>query len=459
MTSKLKSYANVYAIQEEILLNSEDGWKSIDIDITDVEVPGLQEPFQVTFHYRDVRQVAMSIWNDPELKDHLVLRPAEDWVETETPIDEEDMKQRVYGHPHRGDAWLHIQDLVEDHAAQIHSEQVALSAVVAALQLYSDSTLLNVKGKPCHPIRMTLLNVPYSQKSEHVHVAAYFPELQKGTDRSVKLAVYAKCLETLLQPLAEASKSGEYWKDSYGDEYLIFPRILSYVADDPEMRDLLCILGHMAKFACERCLALRDSFAEKVPSEDLGNRCPEDNKRSVEAAREGLVNADVTKAEVAGFCRDRSLPIVVSGLYTLFQEAALGGALYMHLIFGYDVLHNDDLALIPDLIKGVCGWLKSKRPKNYQRFYVRLNDLLSEVPRAEDFQQHSNGYFPDMPHAQAKEHRNCLQVLPFLIRTVLQEEFTKPAEKYEADQVVDAVCRYDYILSFMVNGFDAKLVN
>jgi len=52
----------------------------------------------------------------------------------------------VYSQPDDGDRWLWFQD-------KLRAQHPGQSPVVAAVQLYSDKTLLNMKGLTAHPIR------------------------------------------------------------------------------------------------------------------------------------------------------------------------------------------------------------------------------------------------------------------------------------------------------------------
>jgi len=65
---------------------------------------------------------------------------------------------RVWEDPHHGDAWLNSQELL-----QVQNPQ--LDPVVAALQLYSDKTVLTMKGRQAHPIRQVSNNERFTQHS------------------------------------------------------------------------------------------------------------------------------------------------------------------------------------------------------------------------------------------------------------------------------------------------------
>ena len=119
-----------------------------------------------------------------------------------------------------------------------------------------------------HPVQMTGLNVPHSLRGEHIHHIGYIPSLS-AYDRVVsgiyavvvrtlaltslfyrcfflfqtKVALFNKVLSTMLEPLKRPSEVGERMRAPNGLWYYFFPRVLSYVVDDPELRTILGIFG------------------------------------------------------------------------------------------------------------------------------------------------------------------------------------------------------------------------
>ena len=106
---------------------------------------------------------------------------------------------------------------------------------------------------------------------------AYLPTLEKpammsnaGLWRQVKLAYFSKALTLLLKPLKvctvflvyvntifihallaqDASHTGMNMYDPSGRYQLVYPRLLSYVVDDPEGKDVMCIKGGNSKHPC-----------------------------------------------------------------------------------------------------------------------------------------------------------------------------------------------------------------
>ena len=86
-------------------------------------------------------------------------------------------------------------------------------------------------------------------------------------------------------------------------------------------------------------------------------------------------------------------------------------------------MHMDDLGLVPYyVVKHTEPYLKAKYGSSTgQHLLDELNHRMRLIPRAEgDFSMPYCGgkYFCDFSGVQAKEHRNVLQVLPFLFKGI-----------------------------------------
>ena len=293
---------------------------------------------------------------------------------------------------------------------------------------------------------MALLNLPYELKRDNIEVVGYFPIFPGNTLRLEKLVVLSKCLETLLNPLKEASEIGAVWAVQNQDKYRFFPRVISYIADDPEIRDILCIAGHGSAVPCERCMVGNEELG--VYQKEAVPRVATQTKSTVENVLQRMLlpssDADAfTYSKASNACKAHGLMPVLSGLFTLFGDYMTNGASNYHQIFGYDSLHNDDLGLIPDLVRCACEWIKEKwSNKNvskdgYKKVFKAMNSMLKLIPRSEQLVLPSNEYFPDQPHAQAIEHRSVLQVLPHIFNEVLK--MLRPTAGRRQDEVEEAI--------------------
>jgi hypothetical protein len=87
----------------------------------------------------------------------------------------------------------------------------------------------------------------------------FFPILSQPSGMSdskwrlLKLAVYSRCLDVLLDEVKKASKDGiPGLPDPNGVERFVVPVLMSYVTDDPEAHDMsACKSGNLP---CELCL-------------------------------------------------------------------------------------------------------------------------------------------------------------------------------------------------------------
>jgi hypothetical protein len=69
-----------------------------------------------------------------------------------------------------------------------------------------------------------------------------------------KLEILHKCLEIVLEPLKEASYSGYYMKDPFGNPQWVFPRICLYICDQTEGSRITCTFdSNKSNFPCSLC--------------------------------------------------------------------------------------------------------------------------------------------------------------------------------------------------------------
>ncbi len=108
------------------------------------------------------------------------------------------------------DLWLYFQEILRRRRGHENAK-------VAALQLYSDKTLLTISdGLSAHPIRATMLNIAFGKRVQNLCDVGYLPDIKPppGTSflpevwRKVKLTFMSKCLSHLLKSAKEASFHG-----------------------------------------------------------------------------------------------------------------------------------------------------------------------------------------------------------------------------------------------------------
>jgi len=140
-----------------VLFAHDDGWTEATITVTPDRLPSLSEPQSFTFYYRNIKEVAESIFSSPDLKGCLVLKPEPKMVDIDGRL------VRVYDEPFRCDAIVNAYKSVKELAKEKHDEWYGVEdgATVFAMQFYSDKSLLNNKNGTFYPCRFTSLNVPY----------------------------------------------------------------------------------------------------------------------------------------------------------------------------------------------------------------------------------------------------------------------------------------------------------
>lgn len=146
-----------------------------------------------------------------------------------------------------------------------HQATLSDGQKLLALQLYSDKCLLNSKGRQAHPIRMGILNLEHYTRSQNLVEVGYFPIMQcpvglsKAQWRHVRLCMQHKCVAQLLAEVKAASYThvGLPLTDPWGNTVTVVPRLLSYVTDDPEGKDLSLVRGGNAMYPCELCKVSR----------------------------------------------------------------------------------------------------------------------------------------------------------------------------------------------------------
>jgi hypothetical protein len=78
------------------------------------------------------------------------------------------------------------------------------------------------------------------------------PGWKPAASRQLKLAVLSACIDLWLRELKEASFTGVDIADPWGVMQRVYVRLVSYVADQPEIYDISCVKG--GKQPCEQCL-------------------------------------------------------------------------------------------------------------------------------------------------------------------------------------------------------------
>lgn len=161
-----------------------------------------------------------------------------------------------------------------------------------------------------------------------------------------------RCLAVLLDRFIVASRDGEHVTLRDLGDYTVFPRIVLYVADQPEERHVVGLLLNQCSKMCTPCMAAKN---------EVGSPGLEPQERDVLATLELQLEAAALMAAGTGAGRlqqisaDHSaspfVPILgaVHGLGT--------GTLALYKVFGFDLLHVCWRRVLPALrrVCPICG--------------------------------------------------------------------------------------------------------
>ncbi len=349
--------------RDNLLLSVDDGWTETLITIDSKDVAELGDMvITAPFNHRDMVKFLTSEFGNRNYKGRFVLRAYEDMRRG----------RRVYSYPYTCDAWLSLQSLLPEHA------------VIAGLQFYSDKTPVNMKNLSAHPVKCALLNVKYSTRIKNLQNVAYLTDLKRPTEltndavwRLVKLTYISKALDLLMQPLKVMSYTGVNLFDPSGKYQLVYPRLLNYVLDDPEGKDILCIKGGQAKHPCEVCW---------VPHEELLDVTCMYDARTEDQQRHAFYSLCSTRTQRRTCCPNLSATYsthpVPSPLWGFcHQDQGVANSMWS---LGYETMHNEDLGAFLYKVDNMGKALKAAKPDRNEGAAAlkELNKRLGELPRA-----------------------------------------------------------------------------
>ncbi|GAX78381.1 hypothetical protein CEUSTIGMA_g5823.t1 [Chlamydomonas eustigma] len=245
---------------------------------------------------------------------------------------------------------------------------------------------------------------------------AYFPKpvfpqrLSSAAKRQVKLHMLSLCLGILLKDIKALSHSGVNLVDPWGNNQFVVPMLFSYVGDEPEIKDLSCVKGPPSAFPCEFCMV----FLEQLSNLSIAWPQRTESTHNLKL-QEALAAQSVARRNE--ICSALSMHAVPSGLwgFNLSNSAILGGA---YQCFSFEAMHNEDLGVFLYIVDTIKPYLEQYYGTAASvRMMVEINERMRQVPRATDFAlPYCDGeYIPNHSRVQARELRNVMQVLPFLL--------------------------------------------
>eukprot|EP00798_Chlamydomonas_sp_ICE-L_P002933 gene2933-biopygen14867 len=324
------------------------------VTVTSADVPDMGlEVFQAQYFYEDMDHFLRLEFGNSDHMGQFVLHASKK---------EDENGNRCYDDPHTAELWNYFQD-------RIRQQPGHQSSVVAALQLYSDKTHLNVKGTDCHPVLATLLNICHGKRIKSYKHVAYLPKMSKNqlkvnpsTWRLVKLSAYSKILTAVLATMKQKSHHGVKLRDPWGQEQMVFVRLCSYVVDNPEIADMWCTKQGSTRFPCEICLC---------PSQHLGNYEASFPLRTERFCIEQLETyKELPQGQKSKYLTEHSFHPIPSGLWGFAEGNTDAGS--SSWAFSSDGLHNDDL--------GVFLYIIAHAPvSNSRKLLNHMSFIVNEV--------------------------------------------------------------------------------
>lgn len=351
--------------RSQCTMTDDNGWVVKTIEVTDKDVPGLPKPYSANFFHVKTDQWLAEEYGDEKNKEGFVVHAS--------PRQDED-GNLIFNKPEESYAWIEAE-------IAIRQRPESSDGVVAALQFYSDKSLLNRKGLQTHPIKAALMNVPFSKRIFRIKPVGYLsPMFHKpaklGAERwrLVKLHYINHAMSELTAPLKALSQTGIRLKDPNGVQRLVFPRLLSYVMDDPESKDIFCIQNSKKK--CELCHMDASDFLK------IEQRCPE----KFEQEQKQHYEYAITKAKMSERvkeCSKHSILPVPCGLWG-FADQSLAGSTNIYSTLGFEGMHNDDLGVflyIIDHLKKYFIKVLGKTPQGANELLSELNERMGSLMR------------------------------------------------------------------------------
>jgi hypothetical protein len=174
----------------------------------------------------------------------------------------------------------------------------------------------------------------------------------------------------------ELSHTGANMYDPWGRYQLVFPRLLSYVVDDPEGKDVACIKGGRTNHSCERCWV----HSEKLVHIDK-QYAPRTERKQTELYNKISTTRKTNRTEgdkVAAEYSTHPVPSPVWGFKD--QDVGVGNSM---MCFGFEAMHNEDLGVFLYIVDHVDTYFRTvMRPRDASRCVQVLNSRLSSLPRA-----------------------------------------------------------------------------
>ena len=155
----------------------------------------------------------------------------------------------------------------------------------------------------------------------------------------------------------------------------VYPRLLSYVLDDPEGKDITGIKSAPSEHCCEQCWAPFKSLA------DIGSEWQARSEKDQRQIYDALCDPTLKRSRADEIQKQYSTHKIACGLWG-FNDQATGVANSLNS-FGFESMHNEDLGVFVYIIDHSDSYFKQvlKKGREAQDALANLNQRLLQLPR------------------------------------------------------------------------------
>jgi len=294
-------------------------------------------------------------------------------------------------------------------------------AYMAGLELSSDATAVNFKGRSLHPLYANLRNRPTKVKTSSYDTVAYFAHIKrprtmpKPSFRMVKLRYMHAALQLILRPLIHLGWFGQEMLDPTGVCRRVYPRLLAVIADMKEKWELMCLYGNgKVNRPCPICQSTKGAMKRMITAILGGIECVPSRYRS-ESQQLEIVNLLESDPNLG---KKWSTHPVASGLY------GLPGVVDIHEKIPHETMHSNSLGFTLKIVEAIAPYAESIGQRK-ESVAATIDDRLMQIPRYYNLRLplYDDEYVLGHAFVQAQGHRAVCRMLPFLLQGLLDAHF------------------------------------
>eukprot|EP00983_Pelagomonas_calceolata_P126028 1161264-Pelagomonas_calceolata.AAC.2 len=300
---------------------------------------------------------------------------------------------------------------------QIYGEE----AYMAGIELSCDGTAVNFKGATLHPMYANLRNRPTKVKRSTYDPIAYFAQIRrpygmsKNALRHIKLRYLHQAIELVLEPSVDVAVFGKEMLDPNGVKRVVFPRLLTLIADMKEKWELLCLYGSTRSHRpCPVCIDTREETLAKMNNAIQGLPSRASTYRS-QTQQESIASSIPSNPKLG---KAWSTHAQIPGFY------GLPGAVDLHEKVPHESMHNNSLGFTLKIIESIPLYA-AKIGQQPEAVAISIDARILKIPRYQNLflPIHEDNYVLNHAFMQAIGHRAISRMLPFLLHGLLDSHF------------------------------------